>query len=148
MPNPCEGCALTKGAAANCEPNNHLAAMLAVLGPFPFYCHDAMEWRDELIHHFPPRLLKRLGQLKVCEGWRREVAELAATGYYAGDVVDKRLRRTVAWAALVALNEFTKEGATPAQKDKARLKLRAYLEELVERKAQFTRGRTAALGLE
>jgi hypothetical protein len=145
---PCGGCALTKGAAANTEPNNHLAAMIAVLGPFPFYCHDAMDWRNDFTHYLPPRLLKQRGELNVCEGWKREVRDLAETGYYGGEVEDKRLRRTVARAALVALRDFLTEGIAPGEKESARLRLGAYLRELVERKAKFQKGRAVALGLE
>lgn len=144
--NPCEGCALSEGAAANCEPRNHLAAMIAVLTPFPFYCHEGMDWQNPVTHHCPPQVLKRLGQLKLCEGWRREVRALAETGYYKGeDEVDAALRRTVGRAAFVALEKFLTEGLTPAEKESAREQLSAYVHELVEKKRKFLKGRATAL---
>jgi hypothetical protein len=77
----CEGCAYTEGAAANSEVKNHLIAMLAVFGPFPFYCHDSMEdWRKQS-NHIQRSELREKG-IGLCTGWLESVKDLAATGYY------------------------------------------------------------------
>lgn len=138
----CTGCALTPDAAANCEPNNHLKAMIAVLGPIPFYCHEPLDWEDDLTFHLPARLLKSLGQLRVCGGWMREVAALAQTGYYKDNPQTTKL---IAVGAMRALNNFLTEGVTPAEKEQARVELGAYVRLLVEKKRKFAKGRALAL---
>lgn len=139
---PCEGCALSEGAAANQEPDNHLRAMIAVLTPVPFYCHATMDWQDAVTFFMPRGLLKSLGQLRVCEGWRREVAALAETGYFKENAGTTKL---IGGLTLKALNNFLREDASPSMKEQARVELDAYLRLLVEKKRKFTKGRAAAL---
>lgn len=79
---PCEGCALTPGAAANLEPNNYLKALICVLGPVPFWCHDGQDWANPDNHKPMTAADFRERGFRVCAGWKREVARLAATGYY------------------------------------------------------------------
>jgi hypothetical protein len=134
----CDGCALTKGAAANCEPNNYLKAMIAVLGPIPFYCHEPLDWEEEMTLHLPPRLLKSMGQLKPCAGWQREVKELAATGYYKEN---SATTKTIAVLCMKALNTFLREGVSVAEKETARDELDCSFRILVEKKRKFLTGK-------
>lgn len=79
----CVGCALSPGAAANKEPTNYLLATLATLGPFPFYCHEAFDWRDGASSKVAPAKLRQTGQVfRLCQGWVAEVRKLADAGYY------------------------------------------------------------------
>src|SRR5688572_13119984 len=78
---PCEGCALTEGAAANCEAHNSLKVQLCVLGGIPFFCHDNIDWRNPEMHRATREQLRARG-LRVCAGWKREVGDLAKSGYY------------------------------------------------------------------
>lgn len=82
---PCEGCAFTPGAEANREPQNNLRAQLCLLGGIPFYCHhdDEGNLRDlSDIHPSQRRAEIQAGRLRICAGWRREVAAASAAGYY------------------------------------------------------------------
>src|SRR5262245_11677495 len=80
----CAGCAFRPGGAANRELYNHLRATICMLGPLPFLCHDGRDWADPDNHKFTPGEMFRRGW-SICQGWRREVARLAATGYYANN---------------------------------------------------------------
>lgn len=77
---PCEGCAFTEGAAANLEPDSNLKGQLCVLGGLPFYCHSTFDCRKESGVGTKADV-RRLG-MRICRGWKREVAALAGTGYY------------------------------------------------------------------
>jgi hypothetical protein len=78
----CKGCAFTAGSAANKEPDNHVKGILCVLGPHPFYCHDAIDWKNPEYHARMPKDKFHELKPKICEGWREEVKALAETGYY------------------------------------------------------------------
>jgi hypothetical protein len=79
---PCSTCAFTKNAVANLEPQNHLKGLICVLTPSTFYCHHEIDWDNpELPDRMSLSQRKSLG-LKVCRGWKREVNNLAKTGYY------------------------------------------------------------------
>jgi hypothetical protein len=77
----CSGCALTAGSEANQEVKSRLVAKLAVLGPFPFYCHATFDWQNESSGK-KTRAEFQEKQFGLCSGWMEEVRELAATGYY------------------------------------------------------------------
>lgn len=100
LKHPCEGCALTPGAAANCEPDNNIKAQICVLSGKPFWCHDNLDWRNSELHSGLSHTdFNRLG-FKICEGWRREVRALAAQGYFDKGRMVKRLYGAVAYDAL------------------------------------------------
>jgi hypothetical protein len=115
---PCNGCALTDGACANQEPHNQLRAKICVRAGLPFYCHDTRiaDWRDAIA--FKVAILSRR-PIPICRGWAREVARLAATGYFTRA---RALKRRLGEAALSALERFisTDEGADPYEKANAR----------------------------
>jgi len=105
MNNPCDSCAFVPGTVTHdSEPHNLLRATICLLGPLPFQCHYLRDGRD--IHADPavPRYMSgnqyRGVGFRVCEGWRREVRELAATGYFKDSP-----RRTKAYGML-ALEEL------------------------------------------
>jgi hypothetical protein len=95
---PCAGCAFGPGAAANKEMYNHLRGLICLLGPVPFVCHDGQDWKNPENHKLAPAQFFRTGW-KICEGWRREVARLAATGYYEHTSISRG-------CAQAALNEI------------------------------------------
>jgi hypothetical protein len=98
--NPCEGCAFTEGAAANLEPDNALRGRLAVLGAIPFYCHEGVDWQNPESHK---RTNCEIRDQNVCAGWKREVGELAKTGWYKRD---GKMAKGFAIAGLGALEIF------------------------------------------
>lgn len=89
MKDPCSGCALTVGAAANREPSNVLKAELCVLGGMPFLCHDGQDWKDPASHQQTRREAIRKGY-RVCAGWARRAKEHGQAGYYRSDIDEKR----------------------------------------------------------
>jgi hypothetical protein len=99
---PCEGCALTTDAAANCEPQNNLTAQLCVLGGIPFYCHRNIDWQNPATHVMAKEELREQG-ITICEGWRREVSALARTGCYKEHGAAKR---EIARFGVTQLNKF------------------------------------------
>jgi hypothetical protein len=103
---PCEGCAFTPGAAANKELRNHLKGVICLLGPAPFVCHHGQPWDDPETHKLSPRALFGSGW-QICEGWKREVAKLAKTGYYAKFA---EATRAIAQCALIDLDTVFKHG--------------------------------------
>lgn len=95
----CEGCALTEGAAANNEPWNNLTAMLAVLGPFPFYCHDTFDWQNTDGRNQARTFIRENGFV-LCSGWMEQVRELAETGYYKENPIITKCKAISARGAL------------------------------------------------
>jgi hypothetical protein len=77
---PCGGCAFTEGTAANREPYNALKAQICLMGGIPFHCHHNIEWWKPEEHKKKTR--EQVQKMEICRGWQREVAQLAATGYF------------------------------------------------------------------
>jgi len=88
----CSGCALKPGGAANREPLNRLTAELAVLGPFPFYCHEFIDYSKNDGRKITRADFQEMkGNFRICTGWREAVAELAKTGYYHEAPLTKKI---------------------------------------------------------
>lgn len=118
----CEGCAFTEGAVASLEPVSSIKAELSLLGGLPFYCHhlrDGTEVDLDDYKPFTPALMRGLG-VQVCEGWRREVQALAATGYYKQNPAIKRL---YAIGGLQALTTFLESPEDSPEKEEAATRL-------------------------
>jgi hypothetical protein len=117
MSNPCEGCAFSEGAAANLEVHNRLKGLICLLGPLPFHCHHLKDGTDihadPKYHESMTREEFRKADMQICAGWKREVRELAATGYYRDNPLT---RRGVAQAGLEHLKIFV--GAEEGSEDK------------------------------
>jgi hypothetical protein len=116
--NPCEGCAFTKGAAANLEPQNAIKSQFCVLGGLPFYCHhdDTGAIRDmKELRKGDLRRAVQNGDTHICAGWKREVKELSATGYYR---IALQTKRAFAMFGLGALQIFTST-KSKAKKERA-----------------------------
>jgi hypothetical protein len=121
--NPCDGCAFTEGAVANCEPQNNLRSQLALLGGVPFYSHHLTSGEEVDLDDFKPltpELMRSLG-VQVCAGWRREVKELASTGYF---IDNREAKRIYAIAGLGLLNQFLEAEQDSPEKQDASSKLR------------------------
>jgi len=104
--NPCEGCAYTEGAEANLEPQNSIKSQLCLLGAIPFYCHHSRDGALQDLRDVRAADLReglRSGRIQICQGWRREVKSLAATGYYQSAA---ELKRAYARLGLGALKIF------------------------------------------
>lgn len=146
MSTPCEGCALTEGAAANCEPKNNLTAQLCVLGAIPFYCHEGFEWQAYGDGDPMPKRkraeLKTLGAT-ICQGWRREVKELAAAGYYDGH---RESTRAIAVFGIVQMNKMLAAEEGSLEKREASASLGWAVQELGQQRRKFMEGRAMALG--
>jgi hypothetical protein len=119
---PCEGCALSPGAAANKEMYNHLKSMICLLGPLPFMCHNGQDWQDPASHRLAPREVFRQGW-RICERWRREVAKLTATGYYE----NARVTKPFATAALRELDNSLSEDLGEEERTQALQALAEFL---------------------
>lgn len=75
----CGSCALLPGSETNAqEPHNHLRAILAVLTPFAFHCHDFADWKDHDTRTVRSRKDYREKGVRICGGWYAAVKELAA----------------------------------------------------------------------
>jgi hypothetical protein len=138
----CDGCALTKDAAANKEVQNHVKATLTVLAPFPFYCHENMDWENNLSHMLPSKALKALGQLTPCKGWMREVKALAETGYYKEDA---RFTRQAGVAALNYLNQLLATKPGEQRHEEARKWLWDFYSHLIQKRKKFLKLRKEIL---
>src|SRR5438105_11784385 len=101
MPSPCEGCAFSPGAAANREPYNELRAEICKLGAVPFWCHHKMNWKKPSV----TEILASVREGHICQGWKREVAKLARTGWFR-DRETRRERRLLAAKAFHLLGKF------------------------------------------
>lgn len=114
----CDSCAFAKkgSGGASDEPKNRLKGLLCAHGPIPFFCHHSKsgpeyDWREGKLGPFelPP------SERKICEGWRRAVAELKARGaFFAGEnAADRaallRYQRGLASEATRELDTFTQE---------------------------------------
>lgn len=130
---PCEGCALTKGAAANREPDNNLKAQLCVLGALPFYCHAGFDWKDPAAHT-ASRRDARLRGIKICAGWKREVGSLAKTGYYKDRAPLKKEFAAIGITNLAAFLEA--ERGSQEKKDACEV-LGAVVRELNQQRLKF-----------
>jgi hypothetical protein len=95
---PCDGCVFTNGTAANLEPYNALKAVLCSLGGVPFYCHHNVKWRQPEAHR--KRSRSEIRKMDVCAGWKREISELAATGYFKSHRLIKRAHAELGLGAL------------------------------------------------
>jgi hypothetical protein len=95
---PCEGCAFTEGSAANREPYNALKAQICLLGGIPFHCHHNIEWWKPEAHKKKTRA--QVQQMEICGGWQREVAKLAATGYFKTLRAEKKVYGQLGLGAL------------------------------------------------
>lgn len=51
------------------------------MGPFPFYCHDNIDYKEETGVVSGRKEFVEKGFV-LCSGWLEEVRELAKTGYY------------------------------------------------------------------
>jgi hypothetical protein len=98
MKNPCEGCAFTEGSAANREPYNALKAQICLLGGIPFHCHRNIEWWKPEEHK--KKTPEQVQQMEICGGWQREIAQLAATGYFKTERCRNKLLGQLALGAL------------------------------------------------
>jgi len=131
----CAGCAFRPGGAANRELYNHLRATICMLGPLPFLCHDGRDWADPDNHKFTPGEMFRRGW-SICQGWRREVARLAATGYYANNT---EVTRSFAKAALQELEITLSEEVDEEDRAEAQELLAKFLANLYRKHTHFTR---------
>lgn len=132
---PCEGCALSPGAVANLEPDNHLMALICVLGPIPFLCHEGQNWEDSEEHKLGARKLFLRG-FKICRGWQREVRRLAATGYYQEHPGPTKSFAQIAAGELQLIIDGKVEGK---RKDEAWELLQAMVVELTDKRAKFVK---------
>jgi hypothetical protein len=122
--NPCDTCAFRPGSVTHDrEPQNSLRGELCALGAIPFYCHHG---RDGQVRDLgsPPmkararRVLVQAGETVICQGWRRAVAELAATGYFKDS---PRVKRAYAELGLGALQIFITEEKGPKKRMASRV---------------------------
>lgn len=121
MSNPCDTCAFRRGSVTHdSEPHNNLKGILCILGAVPFYCHHGFDWegRDETDPTIKEDIRK--GTIQICEGWKREVRELAATGYYDHN---REVVRVYAQLGLGALHIFlnAEDGSEAKQKAERQL---------------------------
>lgn len=123
---PCSGCALTPGAAANLEPENHLTARICVLGAMPFWCHDQVDWQRPMTNA-EKRIEVRANNAPICQGWKREVGKMHERGYYR---THRDARRAFALLALNQLQILQSKKAKKRDKIEARKGLKFYLNEL------------------
>jgi hypothetical protein len=126
---------MTKGAAANLEPHNHLRAMLCVLGAIPFWCHENIRWRRKGSNIVTPKDLRNEG-IQICAGWKREVARLAGAGYYK-DHPD--VTRFLAELGLGMLAILCSDESGEIDKEKAKDRLTRIFTRLTEKQRKFPR---------
>lgn len=129
----CSGCAFTKGSEANSEPRNFIVATLAMLGPFPFYCHEDIDWRNETGGR-KTRAEFVEKEYQLCAGWREKVRELAGTGYYKDHPM---ITKVYAQVALENLEIFLSTD-DPEDKAEAQMLLTRTLEQLVKKEQSFS----------
>ena len=128
----CDGCALTPGATANLEPDNRITAKLAVMGPFPFYCHENIDY-DTLKPGKMSRQEFHERGMVLCSGWLEEVKELAKTGYYT-----ERGMMTKAMAELADENlSIFLHSEDPEEKSEAQERLERFLKQLCDKRRRF-----------
>lgn len=138
MSNPCAGCAFTEGSRANLEPDNHLRGILCLLGPIPFYCHhlpDETDIHDDPKYHQSMTKKEFRGHgMVICGGWKREVRELAATGYYRERPM---ITRAIAVAGHDHLSEFLSAEEGSEDKLEAQTVLGSIVKQLGEKRRRF-----------
>jgi len=127
----CLGCAYTEGTPANQEPWNNLRAQFCAMGAIPFVCHHGKDWLNA-----PQMTLAEAYQNKypICQGWRREVQELADAGYFNGSI---RACRAYAQIGLELLGIV----CDPSEKDdhaEALQGLKRVFDALIKHKAEIT----------
>lgn len=137
----CDGCALTPGAEANLEPDNHLTAMLAVMGPFPFYCHAFIDYKNLKSKTRSKKAFREnKDNFVLCTGWLEEVQKLAATGYYKENPV---FTKSLAVLAKENLDIFCASD-DPDDKEDARKLVERFLLKLAEKRQRFEREEVTA----
>lgn len=124
---PCDGCALTPGSKAALEVAPALKAMICVLGGIPFWCnhHDGVDRSAPA--YLPRREFHQMidaGEVRICEGWRRDVRARAAAGELSA------MRRALAQAALELLDAFVLEHDGSPEKEELRSELERLLTSL------------------
>lgn len=128
----CSGCAFTRGSEANREPDNSITAQLAVMGPFPFYCHEGIDYST-----LKPGKMERTEfhrrEMKLCTGWLEGVKELAATGYYKENAM---VTKVYAMLADENLAIFV-QSEDPEDKKEALGTLRRLLKRLDQKRRRF-----------
>ena len=127
---PCETCAFTEGSDANLEPHNAIKGQLCVLGGIPFYCHHGQEWWTEEAAKIPPSKIREL-QIPICQGWRREVAKLAAIGHFRKGAA---ITKAFAQIGLGELQVLCSKNLDDEDKEEAKRVLEAVFKNLIERK--------------
>ena len=128
----CSGCALTPGAEANLEPDNRITAKLAVMGPFPFYCHSNIDY-DTLKPGKMSRQEFRERRMTLCSGWLEEVKELAKTGYYDEAAMITKAYATIAHEDLATFLQSD----DPDDKAEAGERLKTLLQRLCDKRKRF-----------
>lgn len=131
----CSGCAFTPGTEANREPNNHLRALICLLGPSPFWCHANIDWRAPRPHKVSLKEYQILAQTAgICRGWQEAVRELAATGYYQENPI---VTKYVGLAALDQLDLFLAKDVDPEIKEDAGETLKRLVKLLGKKRRKF-----------
>jgi hypothetical protein len=133
----CSGCALTRGAVANLEPDNYITANLAVMGPFPFYCHAHIDY-STLKPGKMSREEFREREMVLCTGWLEEVKKLAATGYYSENAMVTKVFAKLADENLAIFLQSD----DPDDKKEASEILYRLLKELSDKRKRFQTGVT------
>lgn len=128
----CSGCAFTAGTPANKEPWNFIKAELARLAPFPFYCHDTIDWRTET-GKFPSKAAFREKGMGLCTGWMEGVKKLAAVGYFKDNPIATKY---YAMAAVEQLDIYRFDD-DPETRAEALTIMQGVLERLWEKEKRF-----------
>jgi hypothetical protein len=79
-------------------------SQICASGPLPFFCHQGIPWQERIAHELPARMLNKLsgGRLRVCQGWKRAVAQRE----WPGDPFLRAYQRMLARQALVTADAF------------------------------------------
>lgn len=131
----CHGCAFTPGSEANREPNNHLRALICLLGPAPFYCHENIDWRQPSRSNVTLEEARAFVQTTtICRGWQESVRELAATGYYKDNPL---VTKFIGVAALQQLDMFLSKDVRKDIKQEAARTLRRLMQMLGKKRRKY-----------
>ena len=135
---PCETCAFGKAVGAAGEVNNRLAGEICALSGVPFGCHHAPDGRELNWRHGALEFMKSLvngkRDLRVCAGWKREVAKYAKQGLYKKN---RGIRMALGRYALDQLQIFLSRKVDPVEKEEARMELEKTLHQLVRRRNEY-----------
>lgn len=138
MNNPCDTCAFKSGSITQDEPHNHLKGIICLLGPLPFYCHHLKDGteitNDPKYHERMTRQEIRAAGMQICAGWKREVAQLAATGYF---MESPRLTKAHAMIALQELSIFLDSEDGSDDKHEANERLQHCITRLGDKRRRF-----------